>query len=123
VIDVNLTANYRLIRSLDPLLRASESGRAIFVTCAAARDFQPYWGAYAGSKAGLESLVRLYAGEVRQTALKVNLIDPGPVKTKLRLTAFPAENRDRLKSPEAVTGIFVELAAADCQRNGQIIIL
>jgi NAD(P)-dependent dehydrogenase (short-subunit alcohol dehydrogenase family) len=123
VIDVNLTANYRLIRSLDPLLRQSSAGRAIFVTCAAARDFQPYWGAYAASKAGLESLVRLYAGEVRQTALKVNLIDPGPVKTKLRLTAFPAENRDRLKSPEAVTGIFVELAAADCQRNGQIIIL
>jgi NAD(P)-dependent dehydrogenase (short-subunit alcohol dehydrogenase family) len=123
VIDVNLTANYRLIRSLDPLLRASESGRAIFVTCAAARDVQPYWGAYAASKAGLESLVRLYAGEVRQTKLKVNLIDPGPVKTKLRLAAFPAENRDRLKAPEAVARIFVELAAADCTRNGQTIIL
>jgi len=121
VFDVNVTANYRLIRSLDPLLRQSAAGRAIFVTCAAARDRAPYWGAYAASKAALEALVKIYAGEVAKTALKVNLVDPGIVRTKLRLQAFPAENTAKLKAPEDVTEMFVELAAADCARHGELV--
>ncbi|HUC65961.1 MAG TPA: SDR family NAD(P)-dependent oxidoreductase, partial [Stellaceae bacterium] len=85
VIETNLTANWRLIRSLDPLLRRSEAGRAIFTTCAAGRETRPYWGAYAASKAALETMVRIYAGEMAKTALRVNLVDPGIVATKLRL--------------------------------------
>jgi NAD(P)-dependent dehydrogenase (short-subunit alcohol dehydrogenase family) len=118
--DVNLTANYRLIRALDPLLRQSDAGRAIFTTCAAARELAPFWGAYAASKAGLEALVNIYAGEVKTTALKVNLADPGPVRTLLRATAFPHEDRSKLKKPDEVTEIFVKLAAADCRLHGEI---
>jgi NAD(P)-dependent dehydrogenase (short-subunit alcohol dehydrogenase family) len=121
VMEVNLTANYRLIRSLDPLLRQSQSGRAIFVTCAAARDLAPYWGAYAASKAALEAMVKIYAGEVAQTALKVNLVDPGPVRTLLRATAFPHEDRGKLRKPDEVTEIFVKLADADCPHHGEIL--
>ena len=122
VFAVNVTANYRLIRALDPLLRRSPSGRAIFATCAAGRASLPYWGAYAASKAALETLVRTYAGEVANTTnLRVNLADPGPVRTKLRAQAFPGEDRAALKAPEDVTGIFVELAAAECRRHGEIV--
>jgi NAD(P)-dependent dehydrogenase (short-subunit alcohol dehydrogenase family) len=78
VMTVNAAANYRLIRSLDPLLRASEAGRAIFVTCAVARAGRPFWGAYAASKAALEAMVMAYAAETRRTTLRVNLVDPGP---------------------------------------------
>ena len=121
VMAVNLTANYRLIRSLDPLLRQSESGRAIFVTCAAARDFNPYWGAYAASKAALEAMVKIYAGEVAATGIKVNLVDPGPVRTLLRATAFPHEDRGKLRKPDEVTGVFVKLAGADCMHHGEVL--
>jgi NAD(P)-dependent dehydrogenase (short-subunit alcohol dehydrogenase family) len=121
VIDVNLTANWRLIRSLDPLLRLSESGRAIFTTCAAARDTTPYWGAYAASKAALETMVRIYAGEASRTKLRVNLVDPGAVATKLRLQGFPAEDRSALKTPDDVVDPFVMLASAECALNGELL--
>jgi NAD(P)-dependent dehydrogenase (short-subunit alcohol dehydrogenase family) len=121
VTDVNLTANWRLVRSLDPLLRLSEAGRAIFVTCAAARDLTPYWGAYAASKAGLEAMVRVYAGEVTKTRLKVNLVDPGIVRTRLRAQGFPGEDRSTLKAPEDVTEPFVTLAAADCPHHAALL--
>ena len=121
VIDTNLTANWRLIRSLDPLLRLSASGRAVFSTCAAGSEVTPYWGAYAASKAALETMVRIYAGEVAKTAIRVNLVDPGIVATRLRLQGFPAEDRARLKMPDDVVEPFVALAAADCALNGEII--
>jgi NAD(P)-dependent dehydrogenase (short-subunit alcohol dehydrogenase family) len=121
IIDVNLTANWRLIRSLDPLLRRSDSGRAVFTTCAAGRETLPYWGAYAASKAALETMVRIYAGEMARTPVKVNLVDPGAVATKLRLQAFPAEDRSALRQPEDVVEPFVALAAAACTRNGDIL--
>ncbi|MGO8916817.1 MAG: SDR family NAD(P)-dependent oxidoreductase [Stellaceae bacterium] len=121
VIATNLTANWRLIRSLDPLLRLSESGRALFTTCAAGREALPYWGAYAASKAALETMVRIYAGEVTKTRLKVNLVDPGIVATNLRAQGFPGEDRAALARPEAVTEPFVALASAECVVNGEIL--
>jgi NAD(P)-dependent dehydrogenase (short-subunit alcohol dehydrogenase family) len=121
VIETNLTANWRLIRSLDPLLRRSDSGRAIFTTCAAGRETRPYWGAYAASKAALETMVRIYAGEVANTALRVNLVDPGIVATKLRLQGFPAEDRAALKTPDEVVEPFVTLASAECALNGELL--
>src|SRR5215468_4993895 len=89
VMAVNVTANWRLIRSLDPLLRQSEAGRAIFVTAGVSRRAVPYWGAYAASKAALDMLVGIYAAEVAHTNLRVNLFDPGPMRTGLRAQAFP----------------------------------
>jgi NAD(P)-dependent dehydrogenase (short-subunit alcohol dehydrogenase family) len=121
VMEVNLTANWRLIRSLDPLLRRSEAGRAIFVTCRAARDFTPYWGAYAASKAALEAMVQIYAGEIAKTHATANLVDPGVMRTKLRLRAFPGENHAKLPAPESATEVFVALAAATSSKNGEII--
>jgi NAD(P)-dependent dehydrogenase (short-subunit alcohol dehydrogenase family) len=121
VMDVNLTANWRLIRALDPLLRLSQAGRAVFTTCAAARDVVPYWGAYAASKAALETMVRIYAGEVRTTPLRVNLVDPGIVRTRLRAQGFPREERATLRAPEDVTEPFVAAAAADCTRHGEVL--
>ena len=119
---VNVTANYRLIRSLDPLLRASEAGRALFVTSGAARGPRAYWGAYAASKAALESLVLCYAAEVgRISPLRVNLIDPGRVRTAMRAKAYPGEDPTTLPPPEAITATFVELAEAGCGRHGEIV--
>ena len=114
VIDLNLTANWRLIRSLDPLLRASDAGRAIFVTDALARAPKAFWGAYAAAKAGLEALVRVYADETERSSLRVNLVDPGPLRTRLRARAFPGENPERLPLPETVTDLFVTLAEPGC---------
>jgi NAD(P)-dependent dehydrogenase (short-subunit alcohol dehydrogenase family) len=122
VMAVNLTANWRLIRSFDALMRKSEAGRAIFVTCRAAAELPPYWGAYAASKASLEALARTWAAEVgRTTPLKVNLIDPGVVRTRLRAQAFPGEDPQQNPPPEAVTDAFVELASPECRSNGEIL--
>lgn len=119
IIDVNLTANFRLIRALDPLLRAAPAGRAIFTTCAAARAPEAYWAPYAASKAGLEALVKSYAQEIEQSAVRVNLVDPGPMRTALRFAAFPFEDRAALRAPEDATEPFVALAEADCAENGR----
>ena len=121
VIAVNLTANWRLIRSLDPLLRASGSGRANFVTSGAADGVHPYWGAYAVSKAALEAMVRTWAGEVTKTPLKVNLVDPGALRTRMRAEAYPGEDPMTLEPPEAMTDVFVELAESACTRHGEVV--
>jgi NAD(P)-dependent dehydrogenase (short-subunit alcohol dehydrogenase family) len=121
VMEVNCTANWRLIRALDPLLHASPTGRAIFTTCAAGREATPFWGAYAASKAALESMVRIYAAENIQSSLRVNLVDPGPLGTELRFAAFPFEDRTVLKSPDDATEAFVTLAEAGCTQHGALI--
>jgi NAD(P)-dependent dehydrogenase (short-subunit alcohol dehydrogenase family) len=118
---VNLVANFRLVRSLDPLLRASDAGRAVFVTAAPARDRKPYWGAYAASKAGLEALVATYAAESRRGPIRVNLVDPGPFRSRLRATAYPGEDPAELAAPEDLTGTFVDLAEPACTRHGELI--
>ena len=121
VMAINATANWRLIRSLDALLRASESGRAIFVTCTQARAGKPFWGGYAASKAALEALVMAYAAEMRRTTVRVNLIDPGPLRTRLRAQAYPGEDPGRLPEPGTVTDAFVALAETGCNLHGELI--
>lgn len=116
---LNATANFRLIRSMDPLLRASEAGRAVFVTSGAVRNLNPYWAAYAASKAALEAMVNIYAQEVAHTDIRVNLVDPGRQRTKMRAKAFPGEDPDTLPHPDEKTGFFVDLAAADCTHHGE----
>ncbi|MCG8546143.1 MAG: SDR family NAD(P)-dependent oxidoreductase [Alphaproteobacteria bacterium] len=118
---LNLTANYRLIRSLDPLLRQSDAGRAIFVTSGAARSGSPYWGAYAVSKAGLETLVQTYAAEVAKTNIRVNIVDPGGQRTQMRAAAFPGEDPETLPHPDDRTDVFVDLAETACTRHGEIV--
>ncbi len=107
VIDLNLTANWRLIRSFDALLRQSPRGRALFTTCAVGHIPTAYWSAYAIAKAGLEMMVKTYAEELHQTNLRVGLIDPGIVATKLRKQAFPGENPATIPQPDAVADRFI----------------
>jgi NAD(P)-dependent dehydrogenase (short-subunit alcohol dehydrogenase family) len=120
--DVNVTANFRLIRAFDPLLRLSEAGRAMFVTSGIARAGQPYWGCYAATKAALESLVQCWAAEIAHiTAIKANLIDPGIVATRMRAIAFPGEDQATLRQPDQITDTFVQLAESTCRQHGEII--
>lgn len=121
--DVNVTANWRLIRSLDPLLRQSDAGRAIFVTSGIAQaDGHPYWAAYAASKAALETLVKTWAHEVEKvSSIKANLLDPGVVRTRMRASAFPGERPDTLPPPESITGTFVDMASPAWTGTAQIV--
>ncbi len=120
-IDINLTANWRLIRTLDPLLKASTAGRAIFVTSGAASGRHAYWGPYGASKAGLETLVKSWAAELTTTNVRANLVNPGPIRTQMRAKAFPGEDPMTLPAPDELAPLFVELASASNARNGEII--
>ncbi|MBN8531009.1 MAG: SDR family NAD(P)-dependent oxidoreductase [Alphaproteobacteria bacterium] len=102
VMAVNLSANWRLIRTLDPLLRASKKGKAVFVTSGITKGARPYWGAYAVSKSALEMMVGIYAAETAKTELQVSLFDPGAFRTKMRAAAFPGEDPMTLPTPETV---------------------
>jgi NAD(P)-dependent dehydrogenase (short-subunit alcohol dehydrogenase family) len=121
MIDVNVTANARLIRSMDPLLRQSDSGRAVFVTDSQGQVPRPYWSFYGATKAALENIVQAYAQEVEKTNIKVNLLNPGPVATAMRLKVFPGEDSSQLATPDDVSEAFVKLDSADCTINGEIV--
>jgi NAD(P)-dependent dehydrogenase (short-subunit alcohol dehydrogenase family) len=116
VFSLNLLANQRLIQTLDPLLRAAPAGRALFITDTYE---QAYGGAYSVSKAALDRLVMLYAAETAKTTLRVNLIDPGPMRTSLRAQGYPGEDQTSLPLPESRAVIFSTLCAADCERHGE----
>jgi NAD(P)-dependent dehydrogenase (short-subunit alcohol dehydrogenase family) len=119
-LEINLTANWRLIRTVDPVLKLSDAGRAIFVTSGAAAAKNAYWGPYAVSKAGLEALAKTYAHEVVSTNIRVNLVNPGPIRTGMRGKAFPGEDPMTLKTPDDIAPLFVRLALPSHAGNGQI---
>jgi len=121
VMEVNLIANWRLIRSMDPLLRASDAGRVLFVTSGAARKHTAYWGAYAVSKAALETLALTYAAECEPTNIKVNLINPGPMRTAMRKKAMPGEDPETLATPDAMAETLVEMLSPTYDRNETVI--
>jgi NAD(P)-dependent dehydrogenase (short-subunit alcohol dehydrogenase family) len=122
VIAVNVTANWRLIRTLDPLLRRSDAGRVIFVTSSGvAQSGRAYWAPYSVSKAALECLARTYANETADSAIKVNLIDPGATATRMRHEAYPGEDQATLPTPAEVAERFVPLATAEWNETGQIV--
>lgn len=121
VMAINLTVNWRLIRTLDPLLRKSDAGRAIFVSSGAAQKCRPYWGPYSVSKAALEALVKTYAGEVADSPVRANLINPGAVATAMRAKAMPGEDPATLVKPDDITDAFVKLALPDFTQNGIIV--
>jgi len=110
--ETNVTANYRLIRSMEPLLKLAPAGRAIFTACAAGHEPTAYWSAYAVSKAALEMMARTWAAELTKTNVKVSLVDPGPVATQLRRTAFPGEDQSVMQQPADVAGLFLEQVLA-----------
>ncbi len=116
---INVHANWRLLRALDPLLRRAEAGRVILVTSRITQSLRAYWGAYAASKAALEAMARTYANELKQTNLKVNLLDPVAVATRMRAEAYPGEDPKTLKQPDEITELFVRLAEASFKASGE----
>jgi NAD(P)-dependent dehydrogenase (short-subunit alcohol dehydrogenase family) len=120
VIDINLNANWHIIRSVDPLIRRSTAGRAIFVSSGAALARNAYWGPYAVSKAGLEALAKTWALELADTPAKVNVINPGPIRTGMRAKAFPGENPASLKTPEEIVPLFLRLADSAFTETGKV---
>jgi NAD(P)-dependent dehydrogenase (short-subunit alcohol dehydrogenase family) len=119
-IGVNLTANYRLIRSMDVLLRTADHGRAVFVTSGLAQKCFPYWGSYSVGKAALEALVRTYAAEVATTTLRVNCFSPGATRTKMRATAMPGEDPETLPAPEDVAAQVIPMVLPGFTDNGGV---
>ena len=119
LLDINVTANWRLIRSLDPLLRASDAGRVLFVSSGAAVKHTPFWGGYGMSKAALESLALTYAAECSGTNIGVNILNPGPLRTKMRARAMPGEDPQSLQPPEMVAPLIVELLSPSNRKNGE----
>jgi len=123
VMAVNVNANWRLLRAFDTLLQKAPMGRAIFTTSHITEHIKAYWSAYATSKVALNRLVQTYAAETQNIApnLRVNLVDPGIVRTKLRAEAMPGEDPESLKDPEDVVGVFVELAVPECRKHGEVV--
>ncbi len=120
VMAVNLTANWRLIRSLDPLLRASDAGRAVFLSSGAAQSCPAYWGPYSISKAALEALVKTYAAELATTPARANCFNPGATRTKMRATAMPGEDPETLPTPEDVAAQIVPMCVPSFTSNGAV---
>lgn len=111
----NFTAVYRLIRSLEPLLKASDAGRAIYVTTSVASAPKAFWGAYAASKAGAEALIKCWADEIESTPVRVAIVDPGRMRTAMRAQAYPGEDPQDVIHPSAIGPLMVELARGDLE--------
>ncbi|MFZ3034942.1 MAG: SDR family NAD(P)-dependent oxidoreductase [Parvibaculum sp.] len=121
ILNTNMTANWRMIRSFEPLLKRSDAGRAIFVTSGATHKNKPYWGGYAMSKAALEALVKTWAAECANTSIKANLLSPGPTRTAMRKQAMPGEDPTTLTKPADLVPLFIEMASPDYQKNGEVV--
>jgi NAD(P)-dependent dehydrogenase (short-subunit alcohol dehydrogenase family) len=120
VMTVNVTANFHLIRAMDALLRKSDAGRAVFVSSGAAHNVRAYRGPYSVSKAALEALVRTYAAETSSTAVRVNLVNPGPTRTRMRAAVMPGEDPLTLPPPEKIAEKIVELCLPSFTETGRL---
>ncbi|MCT8998958.1 SDR family NAD(P)-dependent oxidoreductase [Chelativorans intermedius] len=120
VMAINVTATWRLIRSVDPLLRASDAGRAIIMSSGAAHSARAFWGPYAASKAAVEALARSWADETKNMALRVNAVNPGATRTAMRAQAMPGEDPETLPHPSEVAARIVPLASPALKETGLI---
>jgi NAD(P)-dependent dehydrogenase (short-subunit alcohol dehydrogenase family) len=118
VMALNVTANYRLIRSFDLPLRQSEAGRAVFISSGVVPLAIPYWGPYTASKAALEALVKVYAAEMKSTLVKVNIFNPGPLRTALRAQGWPGEDPMTLQPPEVAASPIADMLSPAYGGNG-----
>ncbi|NDW04920.1 SDR family NAD(P)-dependent oxidoreductase [Jiella pacifica] len=117
---VNVTSTWRLIRSVDPLLRASEAGRAIVMSSGAAHSAKAYWSLYAATKAACEAMVRSWANETMNTKLRVNAVNPGATRTRMRAEAMPGEDPKTLPTAREVAAKILPLAFDDVTETGKI---
>jgi len=120
VMAVNVTANFRLLRSTDLLLRQADAGRAVFVSSSSARSARPYWGLYAASKAAVDAMVKSYAGEIEQTSVRANVFYPGAVRTAMRAKAMPGENPETLPAPSEIAPKLVDMISPSLKENGRL---
>jgi NAD(P)-dependent dehydrogenase (short-subunit alcohol dehydrogenase family) len=120
VMAVNVTANFQLIRCMEPLLKQSDAGRAVFITSGAAARANAYMGPYATSKAALETLARVWANETATTNIRVNLFSPGPVRTRMRASVFPCEDPMTLDTPEQVAEFILPMCSPQWTETGRL---
>jgi NAD(P)-dependent dehydrogenase (short-subunit alcohol dehydrogenase family) len=120
VMAINVSANFQLIRCMEPLLKQSDAGRAVFITSGAASKAQAYMGPYAASKAALDTLVRVWANETATTPLRVNLFSPGPIRTRMRAAVFPGEDPMTLDTPEQAAEFIVPMCAPSWTETGKL---
>ncbi len=116
---LNVTSNYRLIRSLDALLRQSDAGRAVFLSSGVIRGVRPFWGLYSATKAALEVMVRSYADELSVSKARANIFDPGRMRTQMRAKAYPGEDPDTLPHPAAAAPALIDMIMPSYDLNGQ----
>jgi NAD(P)-dependent dehydrogenase (short-subunit alcohol dehydrogenase family) len=120
VMAINVTANFQLIRCMEPLLRNSDAGRAVFISSGAASNARAYIGPYSASKAALEILVRTWAAEVATTPIRANLFNPGPIRTRMRASLMPGEDPMTLDTPEQVAEFVVPMCLPSWTENGKL---
>ena len=120
VMAVNVTANFQLIRCMEPLLKESDAGRAVFITSGIAHKANAYMGPYAASKAALDALVRVWANETASTNIRVNLFSPGPIRTRMRATVMPGEDPMILDTPEQVAEYIVPMCLPSWTESGKM---
>jgi NAD(P)-dependent dehydrogenase (short-subunit alcohol dehydrogenase family) len=120
VMAVNVTANFQLVRCMEPLLKQSDAGRAVFITSGVASKATAYLGPYAASKAALDTLVRVWANETASTSLRVNLFSPGPIRTRMRAAVFPGEDPMTLETPEQVAEFILPMCAPEWSETGKL---
>jgi NAD(P)-dependent dehydrogenase (short-subunit alcohol dehydrogenase family) len=123
VMAVNVTATWRLMRSVDPLLQKSEAGRALILSSAAAHKCRPFWGPYSASKAAVEALARTWAAETERLPLRIVSIDPGATRTAMRAQAMPGEDPATLPHPSEVAKEIAALAGPDMRETGRLYIV
>lgn len=121
LLDVNVTANWRLIRSLDPLLKLSDAGRAVFVSSGVARHPRAFWGGYTMSKAALEAIALTYAAECETSNVRVNLLNPGATRTAMRAKAMPGEDPATLPKPDDIAPLIVKMLSPSFTDNGTLV--
>src|SRR6266571_7429334 len=120
VMAINVSANFQLVRCMEPLLKQSDAGRAVFITSGAASQAPAYLGPYAASKAALETLARAWAQETASSSLRVNVFDPGPIRTRMRATVFPGEDPNTLDTPEQAAQFILPMCAPDWTETGKL---
>jgi len=120
ILAVNVTANWQLIRCMDPLLKRAEDGRVVFITSGLSWMARAYTGPYAASKAALDALARVYAAECASTNVRINLFGPGPTRTRMYMSGWPGIDPDTLPAPEEVAKAIVPLCLPSCAENGRL---
>ncbi|MFN7012091.1 MAG: SDR family NAD(P)-dependent oxidoreductase [Allorhizobium sp.] len=123
VMTINVTATWRLMRSVEPLLAKSDQGRALILSSGAAHKCKPFWGPYSASKAAVEALARTWAGETQRLPLRIVSVDPGATRTAMRAQAVPGEDPSTVPHPSEVAARLLPLCGPALTETGKLFIV